>query len=472
MSTVYLALLIPLFVTIIFYLYKKHEFTWWEFFIPIASVLIAVVISKAIIDHSSVRFTEYWGSTVTAVFEKEPYNYWQTKTCSRKVPCGTDSNGNTEYCTEYYDCSHQVDVSPSWWAVTNIGESIGISEKLHDELVLQFKTKKTVVDSHRNHSSRDRCVGSRGTKFEGKRVGEISYVYKTMWNNSDDTRKSYTSRHTYVNKIKASDLTIFNISLVNETQVDSMGLFRYPEHKKSTWYGKTTNGFEYPTILGGNVSKEIHEKYRRLNGKFGVSNQLRLWVLVFENKPMSIAQYQENYWMKGNKNELVICIGKKGNEILWSHAFSWAHSDILTVEVKNKVLELYTYKDSIVKRNLPKVLPIDKKIKENVLGEAGKNLPDVLPIPKQFDGDTIIRIKSSYPVLTEETWNELYVYLNENLHRFKRRSFKEFDYLTVEPSKGAVIFIYIFALLISIGTNIWVINNDIYDEFNTENKNK
>jgi len=187
---------------------------------------------------------------------------------------------------------------------------------------------------------------------------------------------------------------------------------------------------------------------------------------------MSIAQYQENYWVKGNKNELVICIGKKGNEIQWSHAFSWAHSDILTVEVKNKVLELYTYRDSIVKRNLPKALPVDKKIKEKVFGDASKNLPDILPVPKQFDGDTIISIKSTYPVLTEETWNELYMYLNENLHKFKRRSFKEFDYLTVEPSKGAVIFIYIFALLISIGVNVWVISNDIYDESHDNNKNR
>ena len=86
----YLALLIPIVVTAIFYFIKKHEFTWWEFFIPIASVAVVILISKLIIDTSSVKFTEYWGSTVTAVYEEEPYNYWHHQTCTRSVPCGTE----------------------------------------------------------------------------------------------------------------------------------------------------------------------------------------------------------------------------------------------------------------------------------------------------------------------------------------------------------------------------------------------
>lgn len=464
MPTVYLALLIPIIVTGIFYFIKKHEFTWWEFFIPIAAVLFATVISKAVINHTSVQFTEYWGSTVTAVYEEEPYNYWRTQICSRQVACGTDSEGNTKYCTEYYDCSHQVHVGPSWHAKTNIGEAFTISEKQHDELVIQFRTKKTIIDSRRNHDSRDHAVSSNGTKFEGKRVGEISYVHQTLWNGSDETRKAYTSQHTYENRVKASDLTIFNIEIVKEADVDSLGLFRYPEHKKSSWFGKT-NGLEYPTILGGNISKETQELFRKLNGKFGASNEVRLWILVFENKPMSIAQYQENYWVRGNKNELVVCIGKKGNEIQWSHAFSWAHSAELTAAVQNEVLNLYTYKDSVVQRKNP-IIPVTKDIQEKVLGSVSKNLPEILPIKNPVVADSIVKVRSKTPVLTEETWRNYYVFLNKNLNRFERRSFEEFSYLTVEPSKGAVIFIYLLALFVSIGVSLWVVSNDIYDGSN------
>jgi hypothetical protein len=461
MPTVYLALLIPIIVTGIFYFFKKHEFTWWEFFIPIAAVLIATVISKVVVDHTSVMFTEYWGSTVTAVYEEEPYNYWHHETCTRTYACGTDSDGNTEYCTETYDCSHQDDVGPSWWAETNLNEKFGISEKQHDELVQQFGTKKTVIKSRENHDARDKCVGSKGTKFEGQRVGQTSYVYQTRWGGQDETRKAYTSRHQYENRVKASDLTIFNIEMVREEQVDSMGLFRYPEHKKSNWFGKT-NGLEYPTILGDDISKTTQENFRKLNGKFGVSNQLRLWILVFEDKPMSIAQYQENYWVRGNKNELVVCIGKKGNEIQWSHAFSWAHSAELTAAVQNEVLNLYGYKDSVVQRKNP-VIPVTKDIQEKVFGETGQKLPEVLPIKNPVVADSVIRVKSKTPVLTEETWRYYYLFLNENLSRFERRSFEEFSYLTVEPSKGAVIFIYILAFVVSLGMGFWVTNNEIYE---------
>lgn len=458
---IYLALLVPIIVTGIFYYIKKHEFVWWEFFIPIASVLVATIISKVIIDHQSVQFDEYWGSTVTAVYEQEPYNYWHVQTCTRSVPCGTDSEGNTEYCDETYDCSHQDDVGPSWWAKTNINETFGITEQQYDELVRQFGRERIVVDSHRNHAPRDRCVGSKGTKFEGKQVGKVSYEYETNWGGEDNTRKAYVSIHSYVNKVKASDLSIFNMKLVKEEEADSLGLFKYPLYKNS-WFSGSGNGLEYPTILGGNVSKETQEKFKRLNGKFGPTNEMRLWVLVYENKPMSITEQQKNYWVRGNMNELVVCIGKKGNEIQWADAFSWALSDELTVEVKNRILDLYTYRDSLLKRNIPQVLPVGKDVQKKILGKAGEKLPaGIIPVPNQVSADTIIKVKSAYPMLTEETWNEYYDYLNENLHRFKRRSFEEFSYLKVEPSVGAIIFIYIFALIVSVGVNFIVINNEI-----------
>jgi len=446
----YFALLVPIVVTAIFYFIKKHEFTWWEFFIPIGSVLIAILISKLIIDTSSVKFTEYWGSTVVAVYEEEPYNYWQHQTCTRSVPCGTDSEGNTEYCTETYDCSHQVDVGPSWSAVTDIKENFSITEQTYEELARQFGTKKTVVNSHRNHSPRDRCSGSRGTKFEGKRVGEISYVYETRWGGQENTRKAYASVHTYVNKVKASDLTIFNIALVNEKQADSMKLFRYPEYEGGGWFSHT-QGLTYPTILGGKPSDNTQEKFRRLNGKFGVSNQVRLWVLIFENQPRTIANYQENYWVRGNMNELVLCIGTKGNQINWAHTFSWAYSNELTIDIRDKILNLYMYKDSTIKKPLP---PVVSNLVKNTKA----------PAPIQYT-DSIIKIKSpNYPVLSEQTWYELYKYLDSNLNRFQRRDFEEFSYLTVNPSNGAIIFIFIFALIISVAINLWLVSNEFWGE--------
>ena len=76
----------------------------------------------------------------------------------------------------------------------------------------------------------------------------------------------------------------------------------------------------------------------------------------------------------------------------------------------------------------------------------------------------------SEKTIFNNNWNDFYNYLNKNLGKFQRRHFKEFSYLTVEPKTGALIFIYIFALLISIGVNIWVVKNDITDDSIEQNK--
>jgi len=125
-------------------------------------------------------------------------------------------------------------------------------------------------------------------------------------------------------------------------------------------------------------------------------------------------------------------------------------------------MNLYTYRDSVVHRSNP-VIPLTKDVQKKIMGKTGKNLPEVLPIKNPIANDTIIKIRSNTPVLTEQTWDNYYKFLNQNLNQFKRRSFEEFSYLTVEPSAGAVIFVYILALILAIGVNIWVINNE-FDE--------
>jgi len=52
---------------------------------------------------------------------------------------------------------------------------------------------------------------------------------------------------------------------------------------------------------------------------------MRLWVLVFEDKPSFIAKYQENYWVRRNMNEFVICIGKKDTIIQWGRSVLLDH---------------------------------------------------------------------------------------------------------------------------------------------------
>jgi hypothetical protein len=466
------ALIVCLVVTAVFYFIDKSRILWWEFFIPIAATLILIFGMKLLVDNASVKFTEYWGETMTSVYEEEPYNYWQVQTCTRSYPCGTDKDGNTEWCTETYDCSHQVDVGPSWYCKTDLNNSYNLTEHQYDSIRVLFGGGRSVTESHNNYSPRDGCSGSRGTKFEGRRVGETSYVWGTNWPGTDQTRKGYFTIHKYENRIKASDLSLFNISVVTDEEADSMGLYKYPDLAKGGWFSGTGNGIYFPTILGKNISKQTQENFRRLNAKFGVQDSLRLWILVFDNKPASVAAYQENYWVKGNQNELVICIGTKSEEITWSHSFSWALSADFTVEVTQKILDLYTVSiETKAGQKLPIAIPINTKMKQ-IISKGTKIdtalLPPVLPLNLKKT-DITKTIKSKTPVLNEQTWLEYYNYLNKNLQRFHRRHFEEFSYIKVVPKTWVVILLYFLALGISFGVNMWTFTNEFTDD-NTKGK--
>jgi hypothetical protein len=403
------SLVIVLIVTLIFYLRNPKEYKWWEFGIPFVVTLAMIFGAKALIDNSNVKFDEWWGETITYIVEEEPWNEWISKICTESYPCGTDAKGNTTYCTRTYDCSYQEDYAPKWWCYTDLGNSYSMTEKLYEKLVSQYGTSKKVIKTRKNYSSRSRAVGSNGTKFQGTSVGKTSDVYKTVWPKSEDTRKGVFTKHRYENRIKASDLSIFNISVVTDEEADSLGLYKYPE--KTPIYTLTT-------ILGGdNLSEETHEKFRRLNAKFGPTNKLRLWILVFDGKPSSIAKYQENYWVKGNKNELVICIGTEGEEIKWADSFSWSLSGDLTSEVKSKVLELYEWNVKTGdNRTIPIPVPLNKEYKRMLSEYTGADtsiIPDGLILPfsdKIKNGDKITEFnKSETPVLSDATMDVFYI---------------------------------------------------------------
>lgn len=453
------ALIVVLIVTGIFYAMNPKEYKWWEFGVPLLITLGMIVGAKALTDHMGVMFTEYWGETIVSVYEEEPWNEWIHKTCTETYPCGTDSDGNTKYCTRTYDCSYQEDHGPSWYCKTDLGNTYSMTEEMHDEMVSLYGTGKKTIKTHKNHSPRDRAVRSNGTKFEGTRVGATSAVLQTTWPKTEVSRKGVFTKHRYENRIKASDLSIFNIPVVTEVEADSMGLFNYPED---------IDKYKCPVILGGDISDETQGLFRRLNAKFGPSNQLRLWILVFEDKPAITATYQENYWVRGNKNELVICIGKKGNEIQWSHSFSWGLSGALTAESAQKVLEMYEY---TVKMNDGSkdiiAIPIVGEMKKSIGDATGIDtslLPPVLPMNGIKQSIVSSVEKSSVPLFNENTLKEYYHYLDQNLQRFERRSFEEFSYIKVDPKPGHIIVIYVLALLISVGLNFYVSNNEYHDK--------
>ncbi|MBE3138864.1 MAG: hypothetical protein IMZ63_03500, partial [Actinobacteria bacterium] len=102
----WLALVYPIIAAIICLVFFATKVKWWETAILIGAASCFILISDAIFGNYNYTEPEYWGNyVIKASFEEEWVEYHH-ETCTESYSCGTDSEGNTEYCTRTYDCSH------------------------------------------------------------------------------------------------------------------------------------------------------------------------------------------------------------------------------------------------------------------------------------------------------------------------------------------------------------------------------
>lgn len=167
--------------------------------------------------------------------------------------------------------------------------------------------------------------------------------------------------------------------------------------------------FDFNSILGYNDSN-ASIKLQKWNGWLGYRKQVQMFILVFNDKPYDAAVAQEMYWKGGNKNEFTLCIGIKNKKIRWTKVISWTEVEDLKIRVARTVKEMDSL-DMV-------------KIVDYMAGEVDKN--------------------------------------------FKRKRFRDFNYLTVEPSGEAVTVTFILTFLITMAVSIYSVAN----EYEVRNESK
>ena len=171
--------------------------------------------------------------------------------------------------------------------------------------------------------------------------------------------------------------------------------------------------FEYPTIdntlsqnpiLGDTLDTESVNAIKRINALYGKEYQFRIFVCIFKDKPFEVSEMQRAYWQNGNKNEIVVCLGTENDStVAWVNAFSWSDEPNLEVMTRayfaaNPKLDLVEYADLLA-----------------------KDIPT----------------------------------------KWIRKEFEDFNYLSVEVSKGEYIVLFIIMILFEIGLSIFVVKNEI-----------
>lgn len=374
---IWIALAVPVPAAAALYWKFHHRITLWEAALMLGVPVACVALAKIGVEAAQTSDTEYWGGWVVRAAYYEDWN--ERVSCRHPIyRIYTDKDGNTH--SEYVGNEHAYDVDyhPEHWELGGSnGESISVNRGTFERLAVQFGNR-VFRDLNRHYHTND---------------GDM---YLATWKGEPERLEPVTTEHRYENRVQAST-SIFNFPKIeNPSELD---LHEYPR----------IVGYSQRCVLGnaGATTAEGERKLQYLNATLGASKQFRVFVLVFRDRTMQAAFDQEAHWKRGNKNELVCCVGiDKDAAVQWAHVFSWTEKELLKVEARDflagqKMLDLGAFADW--------------------LGPA-----------------------------VREKW--------------MRKQFSEFSYLTVEPPTWAVVTTFFVTLAVSAGVALWAVMNEVRPE--------
>lgn len=363
---IWLFLFIPLVVGLATWLAFPDKVTWQEIIIGFgAGALICALICGAacgISISSQTTDIEYLTGWIKIAEYHEPWTEeWV------EIVIDYDEKGNI---TGSHPVVH-TDHHPEYWIMFDtIGDSEYINRSQYQWFCRRFgnETKHTVF--HINQVS----VGD-GNK------------YQTVFPGGHEKLVPRTITHRYENRIQASR------SVFRFPEVEPEGLFDYPQIGDS---------LSVPSILGSNYQVACDNELCKRNAELGARKQVRVWLLIFDNQPIQRAIDQQSFWQGGNKNEFVVCIGRKGDKVAWAFVFSWCENERLKADVKSYVQQ-----------------------------------------QQELDLMSVVKYTT-----------------DEVEKRFIRKQFKDFNYLDVQPSTTAIIVALVLTTLTSVGVGVLLVKND------------
>lgn len=309
----YLTLIIPIIACLFLFWKFRDKMAWWEYIVIIAPCALLVLATESAFFAYNTSDTEYKSYYITSIEHEDEWDEWITQTCTREVPCGTDSKGNTTYCTETYDCSHSVYHPDEWHKINNNGRSYNITKLEYNQIKKSWGVKEQFVEKHRDFYTID---------------GDAQ---KYVWDGKMNTISYYDIESSYKNKVKASQ-SIFNLKKISKEEVKKYKLYEYPTIVND--HQETLIGFK-------TLPKGITKKMGYVNSMYGRTKQFRMYVLAFYDKDVDVAEMQRCYWENGNKNEFVVCIGlnsKYPDSVMWVDAFSWMDKPVLEVNSEDYLM--------------------------------------------------------------------------------------------------------------------------------------
>ena len=363
--------IIPFLTAIFLLIAFSRKIVWWEYIALILPSLLFVLFTRLIMVSVNSSDTEYLGGYVNRITYYEPWDEMVEVRHTR-----TNSDGETEvYYTwerEYHSERYTYVDNESKW-------EHHLSKKEYETIKKRMGNKTVFRDMHRDYH-----------RIDGD-------AYDIFWDGKVETLYDITTPHTYTNKVKANQShTIFKMGDISPEEAKEMGLYEYPEI-----YSMNQN-----PIIGRNVSDKDKQRIKYINATYGRKYQFRTYILIYENKDITISEIQKAYWQNGNKNEFVLCLGVQRDSVMWANAFSWCDEPKLEVKARDYFIQ-------------------NPKLDISKYGEW---------------------LQTQVPT------------------HWKRKEFEDFSYIHVGLSRGQYIALVIIMIILNIGISIAIVGNDIKNE--------
>jgi len=358
---IWLALLIPIIAIIFLAIKHANRMHIVEYIVLFLVPTIAIFVGKSCSVHSQTKDTEFWNSYGTSAMYEEEWRERWTEIETYTVTVGSGKNQRTETRTRLVTkTAHHPE---KWTLFDNTKNSYGISKSYFEQLCTLWGNR-VFKDMQRGKSS-------------GHTITKNGNAYITTYDNVFDHIIPICKAYSYENKIQCSK-SVFNFRDVSPEDIEKYKLFDYPSE----------NLFNYNPILGCSnpIAIKKLQKYNALNG---LRRQIHMLLVVFDDQPLEAGLFQESLWKGGNKNEFILCVGKKGEDIKWTKIISWTEQDELKIRTAREIKEM-----------------------------------------KKFDAVKIVD------------------YMGQNIPKsFLRKNFKDFSYIAIRPTSRAIIITYIITLV-------------------------
>ena len=364
--------IIPFITAMFLLIVFNKKMVWWEYAALILPSLLFVLLTRVIMVSANSNDTEYLGGYVNRITYYEP---WDEMVHVRHTR--TNSDGETEV---YYTWEREYHSERYTYVDNESNWEHHLSKKEYEIIKKRMGNKTVFRDMHRDYH-----------RIDGD-------AYDIFWDGKVETLYDITTPHSYTNKIKASQShTIFKMGDISPEEAKQIGLYEYPE----------IHSMNQNPIIGRNVSDKDKQRIKYINATYGRKYQFRTYILIYENKDITISEIQKAYWQNGNKNEFVLCLGVQRDSVVWANAFSWCDEPRLEVKARDYFIQ-------------------NPKLDINQYGVWLQT-----QIPTQWD----------------------------------RKEFEDFAYIRVGLSQGQYIALIIMMIVLNIGISIFLVKN----EFNNEN---